>query len=911
MTLLRSSATVRDRGRSLTTRDLPSSTATATAARTTTMHRAPSILRSRSLDDRRLAESRRRTIIDSTNTTSTNYKRVSFHNEVCFNDTHNKGSSSSGTAADENVRSSTTGSSSSNTGTKSTLTTYPARPRRLASPPPPPLSATITTNDDKRSSERSSASTSKKTKKEKKSNVTTKAATTQVITKPIPRKIMNNPLCVVAASASSSGMTSITKPTTSLLVLRRLVFLSTCKKTSQSKKKMAAVVIPSSLVGRSGSSKSITNNNNNDRSDNTTTPMSCTATVTSSNEANIGGTDNIVRSSTESTSLSNPSSSVNKNTKNTTTRMALSQSRLRQLSAKHIGLVSTKTKTKSSGPSKNIVDATSSSPTTFPLEDAHHHHHLEYNEKEFVYHARLRQLSAKHIGLVSTTMNTKMKIDPTKKNNLAATWSSIDDDDDDDEISNIDNTVVLVDDTTLCCNTTSSIELLLLSCKNNLCGNDDDDDDNGIDDASVTKLGVTSPCGVDSFPSLSLVTSTTKATINDDDDDDDDDTTVAVPTIPSSSSIGLIEKFGDMLCLDPMKSTCNAQAVPNEEGVVDDDSRRREEVTSQASSSVISTIAYSVASQSSTIVDSMVSAVPNNSHQDETNMFQCTKHSQDNVLQDKNVILDQRSSSIKSEMTANTDDDDNDDVNYQLGLEGWNFTLPPDVEQVLDDNNTTYDCNYGYVIDDAYEKFGIERKFIGKDNSHHINNTTSSVTSDSWSKGRKLSSRLGSKLFTTNHRLFASGNQKIIYPPRNLVDVDEVSVTAKTKEISIDDINPLLPLHGGNKNWCDINNCCCCGGGVSGLADNSNSMDDSVTYVSNGEEDQITGFDRLLDALDGGCNNNDDDDDYSVFDESVTDSEEEEEEKEKKETMGNTDAVKFGSLFFVAQNAINKYQNWK
>ena len=349
----------------------------------------------------------------------------------------------------------------------------------------------------------------------------------------------------------------------------------------------------------------------------------------------------------------------------------------------------------------------------------------------------------------------------------------------------------------------------------------------------------------------------------------------------------------------------------------------------------------------------MVSDVPNNSHQDETMMLQCTKHSQDNVFQDKNVILDQRSSSIKSEMTANTDDDDNDDVNYQLGLEGWNFiTLPPDVEQVLDDNNnTTYDCNYGYVIDDAYEKFGIERKFIGKDNSHHINNTTSSVTSDSWSKGRKLSSRLGSKLFTTNHRLFAGGNQKIIYSPRNLVDVDEVSVTAKTKEISIDDINPLLPLHGGNKNWCDINNCCCCGGGVSGLADNSNSMDDitaktkeisvdeknwcdinnccccgggvggladnsksmddSVTYVSNGEEDQITGFDRLLDALDGGCNNNDDDDDYSVFDESVTDSEEEEEEKEKKETMGNTDAVKFGSLFFVAQNAINKYQNWK
>jgi hypothetical protein len=535
------------------------------------------------------------------------------------------------------------------------------------------------------------------------------------------------------------------------------------------------------------------------------------------------------------------------------------------------------------------------------LTTTHHLHHPEYNEKEFVYHARLRQLSAKHILLATS----KTKTGPSKKHNLA-TWSSIDDDDD--GIPNIDNTVVIVDDTTtLCCNTTSSssIELLLSSCKNNLCGNDNDDD--GID-ASVTKLGgVTSPCGVDSFPSLSLVTST--ATI---DDDDDDDITVAVPTIPSS--IGLIEKFSDLLCLhNPNKSTCNAQAVPNEDGGVDDDSRR-EEVTSHASSSVISTIAYSVASQSSTIVDSMVSDVPNNSHQDETMMLQCTKHSQDNVFQDKNVILDQRSSSIKSEMTANTDDDDNDDVNYLLELEGWNFTLPPDVEQVLDDNNNTYDCNYGYVIDDAYEKFGIERKFIGgRDNSHNnINNTTSSVTSDSWSKGRKLSSRLGNKLFTTNHRLFAGGNQKIIYSPRNLVDVDEVSVTAKTKEISIDDINPLLPLHGGDKNWCDINNCCCCGGGgVGGLADNSNSMDDNVTYVSNGTEDQITGFDRLLDALDGGCNNNDDDDDYSVFDESVTDSEEEEDSTKKKETMANTDAVKFGSLFFVAQNAINNYQNRK
>jgi hypothetical protein len=271
--------------------------------------------------------------------------------------------------------------------------------------------------------------------------------------------------------------------------------------------------------------------------------------------------------------------------------------------------------------------------------------------------------------------------------------------------------------------------------------------------------------------------------------------------------------------------------------------------------------------------------------QDEHKMLQRT------MCREKNIILmDCRSPSAcsaKSEMTSGS----TGTVHHLLG---WDVAIPPPLEEdQQQQQQKARDCNYGNVLESAYEDFGIERQLVRE--------TDTNVTQSKSSKfGRNM------RLLGGNFNRDNSG--QVIR--QNLVDVDEVSLSVAS-QISNGNIESMI---GINK-WCNWF-----------YGDYGDVVDDGDDDTSKGEEVQISGLDKLLDAINDSrlLGDYDDelhsewvsavDDESLTYDcgESITVEEGEEFNVRKKssppcpnEAIVNTDAVKMKSVVFVAPNVDN------
>jgi hypothetical protein len=265
--------------------------------------------------------------------------------------------------------------------------------------------------------------------------------------------------------------------------------------------------------------------------------------------------------------------------------------------------------------------------------------------------------------------------------------------------------------------------------------------------------------------------------------------------------------------------------------------------------------------------------------QDEHKMFQRMK------CREKNIILvDYRSPSAysaKSEITR----DSTDSVRHMLR---WDLAIPPLPEEDQQQQRAN-DCKNRNTLESAHEDIGIELQLVRE--------TNTDITQCS------KSSKVGRKMRSSGGNLFRDSSGPMIH--HNLVDVDEVSVSVASQR-SNGNIESLTGLH----------NLCSCFYG-----DYGDVIDDGDDCSSKGEVVEITGLDKLLNAInDSKLLVEYDDEFYSewysaVDDESLTydcgESIAVEEGKDfnlstksspprPKEAVANMDATKINSVVFVA-----------